>query len=175
MVTKQDKPVRILRRPGLLAAKSGQFGPTDTARAPPKAMKHPPMMDSAKHFMAGKFALAVPISTACKASYYFTVSHCRFTVPVARFVRQVSVSSNMCDCMALGLCYICGMIALDGKSRSATEALPWLECQQEGAKVVSLEPNLLVMEYCPAAHWALHCLHCWVLMFGLHCLSMLHC
>ncbi len=61
----EELPVRILRSPGLLAAISGQFGPTDTARAPPNPMKMPPMTAIMKHFMAGSFALAVPISTAC--------------------------------------------------------------------------------------------------------------
>ncbi len=61
----EDLPVKILRSPGLLAAISGQFGPTDTAKAPPNPMKMPPMTAIMKHFMAGSFALAAPISTAC--------------------------------------------------------------------------------------------------------------
>lgn len=55
----------------MLAAISGQFGPTDTARAPPNAMKMPPMTAIMKHFMAGSFALAVPISTACSRSVIY--------------------------------------------------------------------------------------------------------
>ncbi len=60
-----DLPDRILTSPGLLAANSGQFGPTETARAPPNAMKMPPMTAMMKHFMGGSVALAAPISTAC--------------------------------------------------------------------------------------------------------------
>ena len=66
VITAVVAPVIIFRSPGFACATPGQLGPTETASAPPKAMKIPPMMDKAKHFAIGRLALAAPNSTACK-------------------------------------------------------------------------------------------------------------